>query len=225
MSSSISQIISALSHVTILLFVILVAILSFWTTQRVRKASSKHPFGEDDYSQSAIARRHSELSPARGFPFPPIVRRAQSVGSLGLTLGEKRPRSSGSYGWRTPPLHQGRSFSPAPSCVSDREDTKSELSEYSWEGQQTPQLAYWLSDVEEDSNSPTGSLLDKTEEGPWHPSAAEALRQRASSGRRILTVIGIVRACLGVPALLHYTKLGLISVGARHTGSISPTQS
>ena len=201
-----------LSHVTILLYVILVAIFSFWTAQRVRKASSKYPFdyttASSDYPQSPETSK--KLLPG-SFPFQPILKRSLSHGSHKVAFSEKQPRLSGSYGWRTPPLCQQRSFSAGASCVSDRDDVQSEAGTPTWEGQQTPELKYWLSDGD-DSNSPTGSLLDDSEEGTWPASAADILRKRATSGRKILTAIGLLRAILGVPALLHYSKLGFSSV-------------
>jgi hypothetical protein len=216
MPSVMLHLISVLSHVTILLFVILVAILSFWTSQRVRKASSKSPFDYfapvSEHSKDELSRRHSEKLSTGSFPFPPIVKRSMSQGSAQLVTSEKQPRSSGSYGWRTPPLRQARSYSISPSCVSDRDDVKSESSGYTWDGQNS-EFGYWLSDGE-DANSPTGSLLDEGEDGMLPPSAKDVLHRRATSGRRIIAAIGLLRAALGVPALLHYSRIGFESVSS-----------
>jgi hypothetical protein len=96
--------------------------------------------------------------------------------------------------------------------VSDRDDVKSESSGYTWDGQNS-EFGYWLSDGE-DANSPTGSLLDEGEGGMLPPSAKDVLHRRATSGRRIIAAIGLLRAALGVPALLHYSRIGFESVSS-----------
>jgi hypothetical protein len=206
------QIISILSHVTVLLFAILIAILSAWTVRRVRKASARSPFEffPPVFADHKPVRRASERT-IRSLPTAPVCKRSLSQGSI-LNIDTQSASPFGILARpQFPPVRQHRSYSVSPSCVSDQESEKSEHSAYSW-NESDSEFGRWLIGNEKECNSPTGSLLDELDESDWLPSTSTSARRRRRNGRRIITILGIVRGMIAIPVVMLYAEYGFSGV-------------
>lgn len=213
------QIISILSHVTVLLFAILVAILSAWTVRRVRKASARSPFEffPPVFADHKPVRRASERT-IRSLPTTPVCKRSLSQGSI-LHIDTQPGSPFGILARpQLPPVRQHRSYSVSPSCVSEQESEKSEQSAYSW-NEADSEFGRWLIGNEKECNSPTGSLLDELDESDWLPSLSASARRRRRTGRRIIAILGIVRVMIAIPVVMLYAEYGASGVSCLRVNS------
>jgi len=67
---------------------------------------------------------------------------------------------------------------------------------------------------EKECNSPTGSLLDELDESDWLPSPSASARRRRRTGRRIITILGIVRVMIAIPVVILYAEYGASGVSS-----------
>jgi hypothetical protein len=211
------EIISVLSHVTVLLFAILIAVLSAWTTQRVRKASARSPFelSPPTSPSNKLVRRASERI-TRLVP-KPVPKRSLSQGSILIPSVNPQHQLQSSTGSPSPPcFRQTRSYSISPSCIASHGNEKSEISAYTWQ-QQHSEFGRWLVENNQECNSPTGTLLDEPDKGSWLPLGSQDAQHRASIGRRIISIIGLIRGLVAIPAVILYSNYGSSSVSTLST--------
>lgn len=202
--------IAGLSHVTLLLYTILCSILSFWTSHRVRLASSASPFDEvpalTEKRSSIVRQRHKNLSfSASRFP---LSRRTSSASIpdmsdlAGISPPPISPISIGRSRRKPPPplnLYGIATNYYSPSSPSVVDDDVSSIAGSLLDGMGPGDSGYWLED--EDSNSPTGSLLDDKAGGWLLPAASEISVDGTHAGRRTLCVLALLRAALVAPVV------------------------